>query len=97
LRDAVSTARGGRASVWQDAIEFHAFAVVALDHRVLLDLPMDDAYELAAAAIRRAEAAMQTPDSVAMPRLPPGSASTPDVVRLHAKACLPPDGDATQR
>jgi hypothetical protein len=92
LRDAVKSAGGGRASLWQDAIDFHAFAVVALDHRVLLELPLDDAYELAAAAIRRSEAAIHTPGSVVMPYLPPGTASAPDVVRLHARACLPPDG-----
>jgi len=55
----------------------------------LLDLPLDDVQELAAAAIRQAEAAMQSPDLVEMPRLPRGSVSSPNVVRLHAKACLP--------
>ena len=98
LRDAVHSAVAGgeqRASIWQQAIDFHAFAVVALDHRILLDLPLDDAYELAAAAIRQAEAAMRTPDLIEMPRLPHDSASTPDVVRLHARACLPSrDADA---
>ena len=93
LRDAVAAAEAGgeeRASAWQRAIDFHAFAVVALDHRILLDLPLDDAYELAAAAIRQAEAAMQSPDLVEMPRLLPDSASEPEIVRLHASACLPP-------
>jgi len=54
-----------------------------------LDLPLDEAYELAAAAIRQAEAARLTPNLVDMPRLPHDGASAPDVVRLHAKACLP--------
>jgi hypothetical protein len=77
-------------SLWQHAVDFHAFAVVALDHRLLPELPPQDAYELAAAAIRQAEAALQAPDLLEMPSLPPGSASTPEVVRLHARACLPP-------
>ena len=71
--------------------DFHAYAVVALDHRMLLELPLDDTYDLAAAAIRQAEAAMQSPDLVEMPRLPGVSASAPDVVRLHARACLRPE------
>lgn len=92
LRDAVLAApRGGEAlaSVWQRAIDLHAFAVVALDHRMVLNLPLDEAYELAAAAIRQAETAKQTPDAVAMPLLPFGFAFSPEVVVLHARACLP--------
>ncbi|HEY2620713.1 MAG TPA: hypothetical protein VGI78_25475 [Acetobacteraceae bacterium] len=100
LRDAVCPAEAGgkeRASIWQRAIDFHAFAVVALDHRILLDLPLDEAYELAAAAIRQSDAVMQTPDLIEMPRLPYGSGSAPEIVRLHASACLPSrDTDATQ-
>jgi hypothetical protein len=100
LRDAVCSAEAGGnewASIWQRAIDFHAFAVVALDHRILLDLPLDEAYELAAAAIRQADAIMQTPDLVEMPRLPYDNGSAPEVVRLHASACLPSrDTDATQ-
>jgi hypothetical protein len=95
LRDAEADAcpgREDRASAWQRAIDFHAFAVVALDHRILLDLPMDDAYELAAAAIRQAEAAIQSPDLAEMPCLPRDNVSAPHVVRLHARACLPPEG-----
>lgn len=95
LRDAVHAAEAGgeeRADFWQRAIDFHAFAVVALDHRILLDLPLADAYKLAAAAIRQAEAAMRAPGVVEMPTLPPGSAFAPEVVRLHARACLPPEG-----
>ena len=97
LRDAVAAARAGgeeRASAWQRVIDFHAFAVVALDHRMLLDLPLDDTYDLAAAAIRQADAAMQAPELVEMPRLPRVSASAPDVVRLHARACLRPESAA---
>ena len=96
LRDAVRRDPRGdeaRVSRWQHAIDFHAFAVVALDHRLLLELPLQDAYELAAAAIRQADAALQAPDLVDMPGLPPGSASTPEVVRLHARACLPPEDE----
>ena len=92
LRDAVFAAETGgeeRASTSQRAVDFHAFSVVALDHRILRNLPVDDAYEIATAAIRQAEAVMLTPDAVVMPLLPPSGASSPDVVRLHAKACLP--------
>jgi len=95
LRDTVRAAAGGseeRAVIWQRAIDLHAFTVVALDHRILLDLPMDEAYQLATAAIRQAEAAMQSPDSVEMPLLPLGSAYAPAVVALHARACLPGRG-----
>jgi hypothetical protein len=94
LGDAVRGAEGGgeeRSLVWRHAMDFHAFALVALDHRILLDLPLDEAYALAAAAIRHADAVMREPDRVEMPALPPGSASDPAVVRLHARACLPPD------
>ena len=93
LRDAVAAAYAGgeeRASVWQRAFDFHAFAVVALDHRMLLDLPLDDAYDLAAAAIRQAEAAMQSPDLVEMPRLPGGSASAPRCRAIARQSMLAP-------
>ncbi len=91
LRDAVRASPAGeaRAAFWQSAFDFHAFAVVALDHHVLLDLPLHDAYEVAAAAIRQADAAIGSPEPVDMPNLPPSSASAPQVVRLHASACLP--------
>jgi hypothetical protein len=95
LRDAVRAAEGGgeeRTSLWQCAIDFHAFAVVALDHRILLDLPLDDTYEIAAAAIRQADAAKRTPGLAILPRLPPECASQPEVVKLHARACLPDKG-----
>jgi hypothetical protein len=58
----------------------------------LLDLPLDDAYELAAAAIRLAEAAMQSSDLTEMPRLPRGSWFAPNIVGLHARACLRREG-----
>jgi hypothetical protein len=86
LRDAIP---GERASGWQTAIDFHAFAVIALDHRILLNLPLDETYELAVAAIRQADRARQEPGMVAMPALPRTSSSAPAVVALHAKACLP--------
>jgi hypothetical protein len=92
LRDTVHSAAAGgveRALLWQRAIDFHAFAVVALDHRILLDLPLEDAYELAAAAVRQADAAVQAPELVTMPHLPRGCPTAPEIVRLHAKACLP--------
>jgi hypothetical protein len=91
----VRAADGGgkvRALLWQCAIDFHAFAVVALDHRILLDLPLDDAYEIAAAAIRQADAATRTRGLTTLPRLPPECASEPEVVKLHARACLPDKG-----
>ena len=90
LRDAVS-GYSECASVWQRAIDFHAFAIVALNRRILLYLPLDDAYELAAAATRQAEDAMRSPDLVKMPSLPDGSSFDPDLVRLHARACLRPE------
>jgi hypothetical protein len=92
LRDIVRDAAGGgesRASVWQRAIDFHAFGVVALDHGMLLQLSMEEAFEIAAAAVRQAEMAIREPLSTELPMLPPSSASAPEVVRLHATACLP--------
>jgi hypothetical protein len=98
LRDAVRDAPSGgpaRASIWQRAIDLHAFAVVALDHRTLLNLPLDEAYQLADAAIRHVETAKQSPDVTEMPMLPPGFPLNPEVVALHARACLPAKaGDA---
>ena len=92
LRDAVRDASGGgdlRASVWQRAIDFHAYGVVALDHGMLLRLSMEEAFEIAAAAVRQAEMALREPLSVELPRLPLTRACAPEVVRLHASACLP--------
>ncbi|HET7883984.1 MAG TPA: hypothetical protein VFL55_24065 [Acetobacteraceae bacterium] len=94
LRDAVAASAAGgpgRAAIWQRALEFHAFAIVALDHGMLLDLPMEEAYEIAAAAVRHADAALRNDGSVELPRLPAGQHPAPEVVRLHALACLPPD------
>jgi hypothetical protein len=92
LRDAVHAAGNGDAekvAEWQRAIDLHAFAVVAMDHRILMDLPLDDAWQLAAAALRHAEAAIEAPDTVQMPLLPSGSVIAPEVVALYADACLP--------
>jgi hypothetical protein len=58
-----------------------------------LNLPLDEAYQVAAAAIRQAEAAMQVPAEIDMPLLPFGH--TPQVVALHARACLPDKGAGT--
>jgi hypothetical protein len=74
---------------WQQAIDFHAYALVALDHRALLDLPMDEAQEIAAAAIRHADLVSEASDQATLPFLPDSSKASPHVVRLHAKACLP--------
>jgi hypothetical protein len=63
--------------------------MVALDHGMLLQLSMEEAFEIAAAAVRRAEMALREPLSVELPMLPLTSASAPEVVRLHASACLP--------
>jgi len=95
LLDAVSASNAGDgkcASAMQRAVDFHAFAVVAIDHHILLDLPLEDTYDLAAAANRQATIAMRSPGLVAMPSLPDHSC-TPDVVRLHARACLRPATD----
>jgi hypothetical protein len=92
LRDVVRDAAGGgdiRSSVWQRAIDFHAFGVVALDHGMLLRLSMEEAFEIAAAAVRQAEIALQEPLSPGLPMLPLTGLSAPEVVRLHASACLP--------
>jgi hypothetical protein len=96
LRDVMRAREDGedRASIWQRAIDMHAFAVVALDPRLLSGLSLDEAYEVAAAAIRQAEIATRMPAPVAMPLLPPGRAYAPTVVALHAKACLPSNDPA---
>ena len=91
LRDAMQATEAGGNAGWQNAMDFHAFAVVALDHRLLLDLPLDEAYALAAAALRLAEAALQAPESVQLPVLQADRASPPSVVAAHARACLPPE------
>jgi hypothetical protein len=79
-----------QSAIWQRAVDFHAYAIVALDHRILLDLPLECAYEIATAAMRHADALIQAPEFVEMPALPPVSTSDPRVVRLYARACLPP-------
>jgi hypothetical protein len=76
-------------------MEFHAFAVVALEHPLLLDLPLEEAYALAAAALHLAEAALRAPGSVTLPDLPASGASAPSVVAVHARACLPPEQRGT--
>lgn len=90
LRDArtLFDATGAQHS-WQEAFDFHAYALVALDHRALLDLPLDEAQAIAAAAMRQADLALQAPEHAIMPILPDSGACTPQVVKLHAKACLP--------
>lgn len=92
LHSAASTEGDGedQRSLWQQAIDFHSYAIVALDRRILLDLPLEDTYEIATAAIRHADAAMQYPHQVAMPRLPDSSVHDPKIVRFYARACLPP-------
>jgi len=85
-----ATGESERSAFWQRAVDFHAYAIVALDHRVLLNLPLECAYDIATAAMRHADALMRTPDLIEMPALPPVSASDPSVVRLYARACLPP-------
>jgi hypothetical protein len=40
-RDAVTAPNETGAAVWQLAIDFHAFSMVALNHRFLLSLPLD--------------------------------------------------------
>ncbi|MBV9749373.1 MAG: hypothetical protein JO157_11210 [Acetobacteraceae bacterium] len=87
LRDAVG--EPVPAPIWQQAIDVHAFAVVALDRRILLELPLTEAYELAAAAVRHADLALREPSMGTQPFLPFTSTSAPEVVRLHALACLP--------
>lgn len=84
-RDARTLREVDPRACWQEAIDFHAFALVALDHRLLLNLPLDEAEELAAAAIRLADAA---PGTLIVPNLPPTSASSSKVVKLHALGCL---------
>lgn len=88
LRNVMRVGEDGKnqALIWQRAIDLHAFAVVALDHRLLSDLTLDEAYEVAVAAIRQAEAPLE------MPFLPLGNAYAPQVVALHARACLPSRG-----
>lgn len=86
LRDATGEPS---ASIWQQAINFHAYALVALDHRMLLDLPSHEAHAIFAAAVRQADLALNTPEHVELPFLPLTSASAPAVVKLHAMACLP--------
>jgi hypothetical protein len=93
LRDAVGAES---ALPWQDAIDFHAYALVALDHRALLSLPLHEAYAIAAAAIRLADLALQKPEHVVLPFLPQTSASAPAVVKLHATACLPDKRDQSE-
>lgn len=90
LRDAVGEEN---AWLWQQAIDFHAYALVALDHRALLGLPLHEAYAIAEAAIRQADKALEKPEHVDLPSLPLTSASTPAVVKLHAMACLPDKRD----
>jgi hypothetical protein len=70
------------------AIDFHSFSIVALNHRFLLRLPVDDANEIAAAALRRATAAIEAPGTVELPVTPAGSALSAEQVRLHARAYL---------
>jgi hypothetical protein len=56
---------------------------------MLLQLSMEEAFEIAAAAVRLADAALHEPRSSELPMLPLTSACAPEVVRLHATACLP--------
>lgn len=88
LRDAVTTPNDTGAAVWQMAIDFHSFSMVALNYRFLLGLPVDDAIEIAAASLRLAAASIETPGVVELPVMPTGSALSPEQVRFHARAYL---------
>lgn len=75
------------ASGLRAAIDFHAYAVFALDHRLVRELPLQEAREIAAAAMRHADRRLaEGRDS--FPPLPEGAAA-PEVVRLYAAACQP--------
>jgi hypothetical protein len=91
LRDAM-TAPNTSTAVWQLAIDFHSFSMIALNHRFLLGLPVDDANEIAAAALRHATAAIETPGTVELPVMPAGSALSPEQVRFR-KGASPPNRD----
>ena len=78
---------GTQAAACQAAIEFHAFAVFALDHRLIPELPLQEAHEMAAAALRQANRVLEA-GSAGLPPLPEGAAA-PEVVKLYAGACLP--------
>jgi hypothetical protein len=88
---------GTQAAACQAAIDFHAFAVFALDHRLVPELPLEEARELAAAALRQANRVLEAGGA----GLPPlaESAAAPEVVRLYATACLPdqPETNSEER
>jgi hypothetical protein len=78
---------GTQAAACQAAIDFHAFAVFALDHRLVPELPLQEARELATAALRHANRVLEA-GSTGFPPLAE-SAAAPEVVKLYATACLP--------
>lgn len=78
---------GTQAAACQAAIDFHAFAVFALDHRLIPELPLPEAHEIAVAALRQANRVLEAGDT-GLPPLAESSAA-PEVVKLYATACLP--------
>ena len=83
LRDAGDDPNDTGAAVWQMAIDFHSFSMVALIYRFLF-LPL----RIAAASLRLAAASIETPGVVELPVMPTGSALSPEQVRFHARAYL---------
>ena len=78
---------GTPAAACQAAIDFHAFAVFALDHRLIPELPLPEAHEMALAALRQADRVLEAGDEGFPPLAE--SAAAPEVVKLYATACLP--------
>ena len=83
--------REEHASTLRAAIDFHAYAVFALDHRLVLELPLQEAREIASAAVRQAERLLAGDDG-SFPPLAEG-ATGPKLVRLYAAACQPDQSD----
>ncbi len=88
---------GTQAAVCQAAIDFHAFAGFALDHRLVPELPLQEAREMAVAALRQANHVLEA-GVVGLPPLAE-SAAAPEVVTLYATACLPdqPEANSAER
>ena len=85
------------AAVWQMAIDFHSFSMVALNHRFLLGLPVDDAIEIAAASLKLAAASIETPGVVRVACNAHRQCALARAGQVPCKGVPPPNRDQERR
>jgi hypothetical protein len=89
LRDAVAAGKAAPSAIFRQAINLHGFAIVALHRALLLRLPIEEARQIARAALAFAASLAADPDGAVMPLFPEGMSPVIANVARDARACLP--------